>query len=506
MGVWGKLGGEFGVGSEPMPVRPVSRDQTWLLPPTLAELVPADHPVRFVAAFVDALNRADWAELGVGLDGAAVGAPGYHPRVLLGVWLYGFMTGVRSARKLEVACTDQVPYLWLSGWQRPDHNTLWRFYAAHRQAMRRLLTRTVRTAVRAGLVELALQAVDGSKLAGNAAKARTLDAAALERLLERTAAAIAELEAQNQGGAPTPARLPPALQALQALQARVEQALAQVRTEDGPSRVNLTDPDARLMKGRQGFVAGYNGQAMVTPTQDPTAPSAAGGLLITAAAVTTEPDDHAQLVPMIEQARATTERVTAVTLADGGYHSGTNLADCAERGQRVLMPEAQQVALDDPYHQAHFAYDAATDSYRCPEGQTLTFRGTKQRPERPLMRVYRGVPAVCRACPAFGTCTTNQRHGRVLEVGPDAALLHQHRATMATAEARALYRQRQVLPEPTFGILKEQQGARRFLLRGLDNVRAEWSLLATAFNLRTLARVWQRRAPTHRAALVGAPG
>ena len=64
-----------------------------------------------------------------------MGAPAYHPRALLSVWLYGFMTGVRSCRKLEAACRDQIPYLWLTGWQHPDHNTLWRFYKGHRQAM-----------------------------------------------------------------------------------------------------------------------------------------------------------------------------------------------------------------------------------------------------------------------------------------------------------------------------------------------------------------------------------
>ena len=75
-----------------------------------------------------------------------LGAPAYHPRALLSVWLYGFMTSVRSCRKLE-ACRDQIPYLWLTGWQHPDHNTLWRFYRRHRQNMRELFRRTVRTAV-----------------------------------------------------------------------------------------------------------------------------------------------------------------------------------------------------------------------------------------------------------------------------------------------------------------------------------------------------------------------
>ena len=86
-----------------------------------------------------------------------LGAPAYHPRALLCVWLYGFMTGVRSCRKLEAACRDQIPHLWLTGWQHPDHNTLWRFYKDHRQAMRSLSKRTVRTAVTMKLVDLAIQ-------------------------------------------------------------------------------------------------------------------------------------------------------------------------------------------------------------------------------------------------------------------------------------------------------------------------------------------------------------
>ena len=87
-----------------MPLREMNREQAWLLPPTLDELVPPDHPARFVAEFVDALDREDWIELGVQPDGEVLGAPAYHPRALLSVWLYGFMTSVRSCRKLEAAC------------------------------------------------------------------------------------------------------------------------------------------------------------------------------------------------------------------------------------------------------------------------------------------------------------------------------------------------------------------------------------------------------------------
>ena len=131
-----------------MPLRPMGREQMWMLPPTLDELLPLDHPARFVAEFVDALDREGWAELGVDVEGDPLVER--RPTILVrcwSVWLYGFMTGVRSCRKLEAACRDQIPYLWLTGWQHPDHNTLWRFYKGHRQAMRKLFERTVRTAV-----------------------------------------------------------------------------------------------------------------------------------------------------------------------------------------------------------------------------------------------------------------------------------------------------------------------------------------------------------------------
>lgn len=488
-----------------MPVRPFSREQTWLLPPTLDELIPADHPARFVAAFVDGLERAAWGELGIAPDGEVRGAPGYHPRVLLGAWLYGFMTGVRSTRKLEAACQEQLPYLWLSGWQRPDHNTLWRFYQEHRPGLRQLFKRTVRVAVKLGLVDLAVQAVDGTKLLGNAARGRTLTAEQLRRLLERTEAAIADLEAQNGGGEePSPPALPRELARRHRLRERVEHALAAVQAEDAPGRTNLTDPDTVLVKGRHGAtVAGYNGQVMAAPLDAEVA--GRGGRLLTAEHLVAEPEDHGQLGPLIEQARELSGERVALTLADGGYHSGPNLERCDELRQAVVMPEAQQARLGDPYHKDAFVYDAATDTYRCPQGQALVFMGMIRRPgDEPAARRYRAPLAVCRACPVRARCTTSTTTGRSISIRPDDARLRAHRAQMATDVARAAYRRRKALVELVFGVLKGQQDARRLLLRGLAAVQAEWSLLATAFNLRTLARVWQGWPPARRWELTGA--
>ena len=468
--------------------RPMDREQAWLLPPSLDDLLPDDHPVRFVASFVDGLTKEEWAGFGVNMEGEALGAPAYHPRSLLSIWLYGFMTGVRSSRKLEASCRDQIPFLWLTGWQRPDHNTLWRFYKAHRVKLRGLLRLTVRAAVRLDLIDWAVQAVDGTKVQANASPSRTYDGQELERLLERTAQAIADLEAQNERGDDlAPPRLPPELRKAEQRRKRVLAARREME-EEGPRHANLTDPEARLMRSRGAYVTGYNAQAMAVPVSH--GDGAGGGLLVTAAEVTQDQADNAQLLPLIAAAAESAERTPALTLADAGYFSGANLAACALHDTPVAMPEPRSHTAH-PYHYRHFTYDAAADRYQCPEGRYLTFRRSKTKTGHAPVRLYQASGATCRACPAFGLCTTIKK-GRRIEVSLHDAALQSHRRWMETPEARAAYRLRKQLVEPVFGIVKEQQGARRFLVRGIEAVRSEWSLLAVAFNLRTLQKAWRR--------------
>jgi len=456
------------------------------------EMLPQDHSARFVDAVLEGFDVGVWDELGMDMEGGPAGPPAYHSRALLGIWIYGFMTGTRSSRKLEAACRDQIPYAWLGAMARPDHNTLWRFWRSHRKNMRHLLSMTVRTAVRMGLVELAFQAVDGTRVGASASRDRTLDEAGLRRLLARVEVEIDALEAQNgTDNEPPSPRLPEELADRHALQRRVRDALEEVGREGGPRHANLTDPDARLLRVRGGYTTGYNAQAMVSPLKP-------GGMLITAVDVTNTPGDHPHLLPMIERAAsnmAGTARgeEARVTLADAGYHSGPNLASCALAGHRVLMPEAQASKRKDPYHRTRFTYLEDQDAYLCPEGQMLSFKGLQHRPEKGYRaRRYRAEAKVCAACPAFGECTESAG-GRVMYVTPDELLLREHRALMEREEVRALYRMRKQTVEPVFGIVKEQMGARRFLLRGLANVNAEWSLLAAAFNLRSLGKIWSKR-------------
>ena len=127
----------------------------------------------------------------------------------------------------------------------------------------------------------------------------------------------------------------------------------------------------------------------------------ASGMLITAVDVVDEPTDYGQFIPMLEQAEETTGTRACMTLADAGYYSGSNLSECAGRGQAVAMPEtSQRQYRGHPYHKDRFAYDESRDSFMCPQGKALPFDRVHISSKGAHFRLYRAPGAVCRACRA----------------------------------------------------------------------------------------------------------
>ena len=220
--------------------------------------------------------------------------------------------------------------------------------------------------------------------------------------MDREERAIEDLEAQNEAGEDTAAaHLPEELADKEVLREKVKQAMDDLASQERHKRINLTDRDARLMKGRQGIVAGYNAQAMVSPTETV---GGGTGMLVTAVDVVDEANDNAMLAPMMERAEETTGTKSQTTLADAGYFAGSHLAECSRRGQQVVVSESRQRFLKDPYHKDQFIYDEQSDSFTCPQGQTLKFIRIQHTNGVPL-RLCRASGAVCQACPAFRVCT-----------------------------------------------------------------------------------------------------
>jgi transposase len=475
-----------------VPYKNYSREQDWLLPPSLGDLIPQDHAVRFVAEFVDSL---DWSTVGIKTQPEATGAPAYAPQMLLAVWLYGFMTRTRSTRKLERACAEHIPMMWLTGLQRPDHTTLSRFYQQNRKAMRPLFKATVRLAIEVGLVEFALQAVDGTRL-GAAAKGSLRSKAEIAKLLT---AVDAELTAMDAAQAADPAaddtpRGGPRVRLgkeqvrehLQAAQAEFDRREALPGGRNDVDAVSASDPDAALIKTHGGYVVGYNAQAVVDSKAQ----------IVVAADVTNCSSDGEQLLPMLAELQAMTGRLPDAVAGDSGYFDIGAILEAEQGGPEVFVPQPRRKTKDsdDPaarYTKDHFVYDAATDTYICPEGKTLSFhyREATHHGKPNETRTYQG--CACSGCPALanGACTTNAK-GRTVKRYEHDADLPAYLAKMRSDAGKTVTRQRSGVVEPLFASTKERLGMLRFLLSGLLNAKAEWHLTCTTHNLLKVWRHW----------------
>lgn len=457
-------------------IRPDYETQ-YLFPPSLEEFVAADHPARYVREFVDAL---DVNALGL-TDEQQLrrrdpnGRPHYAVDMLLKVWLYGYMYRIRSSRALERGCRETVPLMWLAGMYVPDHNTLWRFWNRYRAVIRQVFLQSVRVAMKANLVGMVVQALDGTKIKSAAAKRSAWHKADLEKLLVQIEREIEQLEEQiaqaaaEEGGGPDD-RLPKDLEKRQNLRARIQESLAAL---DKVQRRHMHphDPDARMMVSRGRTAFAYNAQAMVDQSIG----------VIVAADVTDQENDEHQLQPMLAQTKETLGRFAETSVADSGYHTAEGLGAAEAMGADVLVAVKQKKHQVGPYHTMHFTYDEQNDSVRCPQQQTLSRDGTRRHKDKPYaMKTYR-----CRvfaSCPVATQCSRD-RKGRLIEISPHHGAVVRNRQH---PNARALLQQRQIVVERIFAEIKETLGLRRWLFRGLTQVKAQWSMICTAMNLRRM--------------------
>ena len=181
--------------------------------------------------------------------------------------------------------------------------------------------------------------------------------------------------------------------------------MADLASQQRHKRINLTDRDARLMKGRQGIVAGYNAQAMVSPVDTD---GGGTGMLVTAVDVVDAANDNALLVP-IEQAEETRDKSTD-DVGRRRIFRRKSLGRMRPSRSAGGSVESRQRFLKDPYHKDQFTYNEQSDSFTCPQGQTLKFVRIQHANGVPL-RLYRASGAVCQACPAFRACIGPRRLG-----------------------------------------------------------------------------------------------
>lgn len=469
--------------------QPIAPDynQSFLLPPSLEEWVPADHPARFIREVVEQLELPG---LGFAMPECSEGRPPYAPSLLLKIWLYGYLQKIRSTRQLEIACREHLSLLWLPGLIQPDHNSLWRFWRTNQTALRGVFKQTVQLAVTSGCVGLVLQAVDGTKLQAASSSHTGWSKEKMEKLLAALDEALVQTElavAQANAEESTPGyRLPAGLAERQALREEIKAGLAQLAA-DGRKHYQPIEPEARRMKVGQVNQYAYNAQALC---------DAAAGI-ITAASVSAQETDQGELAPMILQGRENVGVPAAKpeTLADTGYGAGADLQRAAEAGLPVIVPPAAGAPpKDNPYATQHFHFDAATHTVTCPQQRTLDHEGGTTQDGRWVER-YR-----ChqRDCPVRAQCSRDPK-GRQIEVHAHTPGVQAMRERLRDPAVRERYRGRSAIIEPCFARLKQHDGFRRFTVWGLEAVRTQWSLLCATANLRVLYRRWKTPPPTPQA-------
>ena len=451
--------------------------QTFLLPPSLEDWVGADHPARFIRDFVESL---DFKALGFRILSSDTGRPPYSNQLLLSVWLFGYLQKIRSSRGLERACRDNVSLLWLTGMNSPDHNTLWRFYSANKKALRSVFRQLVGVACTSGLVGLVVHAVDGTKIRSRSSDATAWHKKELEALLKSVDSSIDAIMSEIESSEVSESgeyRLPDDLVDAEKRRDEIKRGLAALAEIDR-AHMHPDDPEARMIRSGGGTHLNYNAQAVVDRDSE----------LIVAEKVVNAESDNEMLVEMIDDVVRNVGHAAEETVGDGGYYSPGQLTEAEERGHGVLVSVKKSSCNRGCYNSSNFRYDETEDVYICPEGQRLAYWRTRLNSHgKYLVRIYRCRNA--KDCPVRWECSPNKK-GRTILRSEHKGAVSRQREKQKAVQKQEIIKSRKWIVEPIFGQIKENMGFRRFNVRGLENVRTQWSLICTVFNLKKLYRYW----------------
>jgi len=442
--------------------QPCDRNQAYILPPSLADWLPQGHLAWFV---LDAVEQIDLQPFYKKYRTDGIGNSAFNPSMMVGLLMYAYCTGERSSRRIERYCQTDVAYKVITANQSPDHSTISRFRKDNEANLKNLFLEVLRLCAETGLVKLGKVSLDGTKIKANASLAANRTLKHLERAVEKMLAEADAKDAEEDktfGPDKRGDELPEDLrdrnsrlerlkackqrleceraEAKQTQQKKIDQRQAKEEATGRKSRgrkpkspedarnkdakANVTDPDSRIMKTRKGYVQGLNAQAAVTEDQ-----------VIVAEDVTQQANDKQQLHPMLEQAEANRRAVGVketmdTALADAGYSSDNNFRKVSAGGAELL------IATQKDWKQRKSLQD------RPPRGP--------------------------------------------IPLGLSATELMERK--LRTKRGRELYKWRSRTVEPVFGQIKDVRGFDRFMRRGFEACRSEWSLICATHNLLKLWR------------------
>ena len=454
------------------------RSQASLLPECIDDYVGEHNPVRAIDAFVDML---DLAALGFDIEPEATGRPGYHPAVMLKIYLYGYLNQVQSSRRLERECARNLELIWLTGRLGPDFKTIADFRRDNGPAIRKVCQHFVALCRDIDLLDASIVAIDGSKFKAVNAKARSFTREKIERRLGEIDAAIArylgELDRADEvhektGMLPQDARLARVVKKLghYRKEERTLRAMERRMASTGEMQVSLTDPDCRAMAttSKQPRVVGYNVQTVVETKHH----------LIVAHEVTNHGYDRDALSMMAHKAQEVMASKEIEAIADKGYYKGEEIVACELDGIAVTVskPHTSNAAAVGRFDKADFVYDADKDAYQCPAGEWLTYHYTNEEAGKTLRNYWTNV---CGDCPVKAKCTTGKE--RRIRRWEHEGILERVQKRLDDDPKKIPLRSTTV--EHPFGTIKAWMGATHFKMKTLAHVATEMALHVLAYNM-----------------------
>lgn len=457
--------------------------QEFLLPPSVDEFVPPGHEARIINDVVEGLNLS-----GIRRKYSGGGAPAYDPAMMVKVLIYAYSLGIYSSRKMVRELKTDTAFMYLSAMQCPDFRTLCLFRSSNTEFLSQIFVQVVRLCASLDMVRLGHIAIDGTKLKANASVRRSLGKDELEREIERIKSEVKEMiriseaidkEEDEEYGDSDGSEMPKELEDKAYRLKRIQEAQELLKKEN-LNKINLTDPEARLMKNKQHRIEpSYNVQIAVD-AQDQ---------IIVAADVSQQSADCQGLRTLLQQARNTLGRYPDQVSADAGYFSYDNLEYAYSVGIDAFIPDNMLRRLENAttsekcYDRSNFQYEASKDIYICPEGKPLKRYSKTKYKEKPIV-LYRG--KLCGDCKVREKCTHAQ--SRFIWHDKRETFVSRMRQKLQTAHGRQVYLKRMYTVEPVFGDMKWNRGKFATNLRGLARVSADFLLMCLAHNIRKLVK------------------
>jgi|LSQX01.1.fsa_nt_gb transposase len=454
-----------------------NRYQRQLMPESIDEYIADDDPVRAYDAFIEAL---DLGRLGITLDPKKTGNPEYHPKVMLKLLVYGTSYGIHSSRKLERALYHNFSFIWLAQGLKPDHKTIAQFRRRNTKAIARVLKQCATLCIRLNLIEGNTLFLDGSKIRANASVSNTWDKKKIEKVLKRIDKRITKLLTEcdrtdvTEEDMASLVTMESKLEDQRLLKDKVEGILKELEEGDEKS-INTTDPDCTRINSPHGSHAGYSMQNVVDEKHS----------LILSTDVASVNNDLTQFALQVDRANGVLGLNCKVACADSGYASTDELEKIDKKGILVVVPSQRQVSekRPNPFAKECFTYHDEGDYYTCPEGHILTFSRLNKK-----NRVYAITDkCICFSCPHYGICTISKSGRRVTRLHNEEI---REKLEAQYEDNKKIYKKRKAKVEHPFGHIKRNLSFTSFLMRGLDGVRAEASILATCFNLRRMITIF----------------